>query len=498
MVLHVPGLMALVSLPICYVFAESYAIWPFVLTAVVAFGSGQLLFRLFRYSGETNLNHAMMIAALTWLFVSLIGALPFWLVAQRMVDMPETTATALAFRNPINAVFESFSGFTSTGLTVATDPSMLPASLQWWRSFTEWIGGAGVIVLILSVIGSTSSIFQLYYSEGRTDKLAPSMSSTVRTIWWIYLAYTIAATLLLRLVGIPWWEALNHAMAAISTGGFDISGNSITDYDLVARTAVLFIMLAGATSFAVHYQVLTRRNILLLWRDEQHRLLWLVSIGVALLVMWENWWFNGALYWDDSLFQVVSALTTTGFGTVSLQQWSVTTHLLIVFTMIIGGAAGSTVGGIKLIRLVYLYKGLQWRLKRISLRPHQVMRYEVNGKAVSADDAGSAVETAGVLAVIWILLIMVGTFVMLHVVPASYTLSDVIFEVASAQGNVGLSIGIVGPSLHWVGKLVLILHMYMGRLEILPVFFMLFVLLRPFGRETQRVQREHEVRVEDS
>lgn len=494
MVLHVPGLMAIVSLPICYFSGERYAIWPFVFTALVSFGSGQVLFRLFRDAGETNLDHAMVIAAISWAFVSLIGACPFWLIAHSLADSASASTTVLAFRSPLNALFESCSGFTSTGLSVALDPGSLPRSLQWWRSFTEWVGGAGVIVLLLSIIGTTTHMFRLYYSEARIEKLAPSVTSTVRTIWWIYLAYTGVAIVLLLLVGVPWWEALNHAMTAISTGGFSVTGRSIADYAPVARLVLVCIMLAGATSFAVHYHVLTERRGSLLWRDGQQRLLWMLTAVLTFLVMGENLWFGGALLWNDSLFQVVSALTTTGFGTVDLRSWNAATHLLLTIAMLIGGAAGSTGGGVKIIRILYLAKGLQWRLSSISRRPHQVMRYEVNGKAISAEEARNAVEAAGVLTAVWVLLIVGGTFVMLHVAPADYALNAVIFEVASAQSNVGLSVGIVGPGLHWVGKLVLILHMYLGRLEILPVLFVFFALFGKLEQETQRAQRVHTLR----
>jgi len=488
-VLHVPGLMALASLPICYLFQEYYAIWPFVWTALIALAVGQLLYRVFQCSDEAYLDQAMVIAALSWVCVSLLGALPFLLIAANLTEQPQVSQTVQAFRQPWNALFESFSGFTATGLTVALDPSALPRSLQWWRSFTEWIGGAGIIVLILSVVGSTSGIFRLYFSEARTDRLAPSVSSTVRTIWWIYLLFTILGVLLLRLTGVPWWEALNHGMTGIATGGFDITGTSVARYDERSRAVVILVMILGAISFSVHYQVLVRRHIPKLWRDAQQRVFWVFLLLGPLVLALENFWFERAFLWSDSAFQWVSALTTAGFSTTDERAWSTTTQLLLSLAMIIGGAAGSTASGIKLNRVMYLYKGMVWRIQRILLPPHQLLRYQVGDGSLSEEDANNQVESAGVLVILWLAMLGLGVFIMLHMLPEQFPLSEVVFEMASAQSNVGLSVGITGPDLHWAGKLVLILFMYMGRLEIVPVFILGFALLRRMGIMAQPTSR---------
>jgi trk system potassium uptake protein TrkH len=378
----------------------------------------------------------------------------------------------LAFQQPWNALFESFSGFTDTGLSVAVSPSQLPYSLQWWRSFTEWVGGVGVIVLMLSILRPGAGMHQLYYSEGREEKILPSVRATVRAIWWIYVLYTLLSVLLLRLVGMPWWPAINYGLTSLATGGFGMTDHSIGDYGLGVRLAVMLIMLVGATSFAVHYQVLRRRHWQVLWQDEQHQALWwMVGLG-SLVLFIENYWSQGLLLWIDTFFQWISALSTTGLQSVDFHLWSPTSQLLLSFAMFVGGAAGSTAGGLKQIRLVFLAKGVGWRLRRIMLPPHAVMRYQVNREGLSESEATRLVEAAGILATLWAVLFWGGVLVLLHVVPERFTLSDVIFEIASAQGNVGLSIGITHPDLPWVGKLVLILEMWMGRLEILPVLIL--------------------------
>lgn len=487
LLLHVPGVMALASLPVCFVFREYYAIWPFLWTALVSLGSGQLLYRCFYKTAEAaGLRPAMLTVALGWGLIPLLGAIPLMAIATHLATSPEAPLTVLEFQHPWNAVFESYSGFTGTGLSVALRPSELPHSLQWWRSFTEWIGGVGVIVLVLSVLEPATDDYYLYHAEGREKKIGLTVTSTAKWIWRIYLLYTGLSVLLLRLVGMSWWSALNHGMTAIATGGFSVTDNSLSDYSSVIQLAVVPIMIAGAISFSTHYQLLSQGRLTALWQSAQHRALWLL-LGVGTLVLLlENYWFRGSFLWVDTLFQWTSALTTCGLSTVKLQTWSPSAQLLLSLAMVFGAASGSTVGGLKLSRVVALYKGVLWRFRRISLRPHELMRYTINGEVLKELQANRRVEAAAILGTIWLMLLGVGVFTLTHVVWPQYDLSNVILEVASAQGNVGLSTGITHSSLHWVGKLTLILLMWMGRLEIIPVLMLLSLPLKPLRQAVCR------------
>lgn len=483
LLLHVPGVMALVSVPVCMWFGEYYAISAFVWTAIAALGTGQLLYRLCRNTSEAaRLRHAMLTVAISWGIIPLFGSLPFWAIASKLSTSPLTPLTILNFQAPLNAIFESFSGFTSTGLSVALLPSQLPYSLQWWRSFMEWIGGVGMIVLVLSVLEPSTNAYNLYYAEAREKKIALTVTGTVRKIWKIYLLYTVLGVLLLRLVGMPWWEAINHAMTAIATGGFAITDDSIGAYNLVVQLAIVVMMIVGAISFSTHYQLLKQRRLSVLWQDRQHQALWLLLVVGTLVLALENYWFSGSFLWLDSLFQWVSALATCGFSTVKLQFWSPSAKLLLSLAMIMGAAAGSTGGGIKLSRVVSLSKGLLWRFQRLALKPHQLMRYKLQGTVITEVEASRQVEAAAVLLVLWIILLLIGVLVLLHVVLPQYNLSDVILETSSALGSVGLSTGITHPDLHWLGKTTLILFMWMGRLEIIPVIVLFSALLRPLKR----------------
>lgn len=480
--LHIPGVMALVSLPVCLVFGESYAIWPFVLTALVSLGLGQLLYRLFHQAEAAELQHTMLIVALSWGIIPFLGAIPFVAIASYLAAFPETPQTIREFQYPLNAVFEAVSGFTSTGLTMALDSSKLPHSLQWWRSFMEWIGGVGVIVLMLSVLEPSTDPYQLYQAGGRQKKIAPTVTGTVRNIWKIYLLYTVLSVLLFALVGMPWWDALNHGMTGIATGGFSITGKNLSEYGALVQIATIPVMIAGAISFSTHSQLLSQRRLSALWRNTQHRALWLLLLFGTILLLLEHYSFSGSLRWLDSLFQWTSALTTCGFNTIEVETLSSSAKLLMSLAMIFGGASGSTCGGLKLNRIVALYKAVVWHFRQISLKPDEHMHYEVNGEELSETEANHRIKTAAVLATLWLGCLGVGVLVLLQVVQSKYTVPDVLFEAASAMGTSGLSVGISNPDLHGVGKLVLILFMWMGRVEIIPVL-VLFSSLLPLLRE---------------
>jgi trk system potassium uptake protein TrkH len=418
----------------------------------------------------------MIIAAAGWLLVSLLGSLPFYLIALKLSDQPGTPQTVLYFTQPINALFESVSGYTSTGLTMTFHPSELPRTLQWWRSFTEWIGGVGVIVLMLSIIsGPGPRFWSLYYAEARQEKIHPSIRSTVRTIWWIFILYTVGSILLLQVAGMPWWDAINHAMAGIATGGFTVTDRSIASYgSLWIELALLSIMLFGAISFAVHYQLLHGRKVRVLWEDQQTCwLLALLLFGVFLLSLEEILQLEPLPAIRAAAFQFTSALTCTGFQTVDLHGWSATAKLILAAGMTVGGAAGSTAGGIKVIRLMILAKGIGWRLKRLISAPNVLVRFRLGGTSFDDAEASQRIIDAALIAALWLFFLAVGVVVLLHTVPESFGLSDIIFEVASAQSNVGLSTGITGPEMATAAKLVICFNMWIGRLEIIPVLLFL-------------------------
>jgi trk system potassium uptake protein TrkH len=472
----VVGVMALLSLAVPVIFHEEYALRPLIITAAASFALGALLYFPFRNAGETKLKHGMIIAAFGWLLVAALGSLPFILTALFAQDSGAASQTLLYFRDPANAFFESVSGYTGTGLTMAARADLLPKTLQWWRSFIEWIGGMGVIVLMLTILAGPrpgAGNYSLYYAEARGEKIHPSIVSTLRTMWWIFLLYTFISTVALWGAGMPIWEALNHAMTGISTGGFSVTDNSIASYNSVAIELVLLpIMLFGAISFAVHYELM-RGNGKILRQDEQTRWLFLLmTVGVLFLTL-ENGWSLGPLRsLRDSTFQFVSAMTCTGFQTANIGSWSATAKLLLAGGMVFGGAAGSTAGGIKIMRLLILSKGVGWRFRKIVSPRGAIVPFRIGSTVVDESEVGHRLEDASLITFLWLIFLVAGVITLLHTVPSHFTLSDVIFEVASAQGNVGLSVGITGPMMSTVSKLALCFNMWIGRLEIIPVLML--------------------------
>jgi len=388
--------------------------------------------------------------------------------------------------SPLSAVFESTAGWTGTGLTMVQNETELPKTLQFYRSLTQWIGGIGVIVLTLTILARPGTgSFTLYRSEGREQKIRPSIISTVRTIWWIFLLYTILGVILLFIVGIfvsepvGLWEALNHCMTGLSTGGFSVTDGSVAHYGVVMRLAIIFLMVMGAIAFAAHFDLLTGKIRKFLSDVQTRALILLIFMGGVVLTLvnvgvYDN---NFLLSLKESMFQFISALTCTGFATTDLSAWTNTGLLVMSSAMILGGAAGSTAGGIKLFRGILLGKGTAWRTKRIFYPPRAVFNYTLGGKSISREEALDEVNEAAVISFMWIILLFFGVLVVTLSVPGEQ-IGNVIFEVCSAQGNVGLSTGITQLHMPFVAKFMLILNMWIGRLEIIPILVLIRAVLR--------------------
>jgi len=481
----VVGLMATLSLLVPLAFGEGFAFAPLAITAGISFALGAALYFPFRNAGEAELKHGMIIAAFGWLLVAALGSLPFVLTAL-FAKGNGASETLLYFKDPASAFFEAVSGYTGTGLTMAARADLLPKTLQWWRSFTEWIGGMGVIVLMLAILAGPrpgAARYSLYYAEARGEKIHPSVTSTLRTMWWIFLLYTFISIVALWGAGMPVWESINHAMTAISTGGFSVTDNSIATYDSVAIEIVLIpIMFLGAISFAVHYEMIRGKGKVL-WRDFQTRwFLAIALIGVVFLTLENLLVIGGSGAVRHSAFQLVSAITCTGFQSVPsadlLSVWSPTGKLLLAAAMFIGGAAGSTAGGIKIMRMLILLKGVQWRFRKIVSPRKAIVPFRIGVSTIDESEVGHRLEDAALIAFLWLILLGLGIVILLHTVSQDYTLSDVVFEVASAQGNVGLSVGITQPTMSLASKLMLCFNMWIGRLEIIPVLMLVRALFR--------------------
>ena len=402
-----------------------------------------------------------------WIAVSLVGAIPY------------VIAGALG---PVDALFESVSGFTTTGSTVIQDTTIIPRALLLWRAMTQWLGGMGIIlftIAILPLLGiGGMQLFKAEVPGPVADKVRPRLAATARTLWLVYVGLTAAEWVALRLAGVGGYEALCHAFTTLATGGFSTRNTSVGEFgsSAVEWIVILFMLLAGI-NFVLHYRVLTGRAKQV-WRDAELRY-FLGVVVVATLVLLVTTHEDGARILDSlrfAAFQAVSILTTTGYVTTDFEGWATLPLLVLLSLMVLGGMSGSTGGGIKSLRALLAIRSLRATLHRL-IHPH----------AVKPVKYGGAVVSESVLSGIWAFLtayLLIGLAGAAVVAAYGYDLLTAISASMTAIGNVGPGLGEVGAYdnfAHFPGvvKLVLAGCMLFGRLEI-------FTLLALFTREFWR------------
>jgi len=468
------GLMSVATLPVAASWGEHGMLLPFAIGAGLAFALAAALYFPFRGEAEAHLKHGLVIAATGWLLASLLCGVPLFIAAHS-----PNAGGASVFADYGNAWFEAMSGFTTTGLTMAVHPERLPHVLQWWRSFMQWIGGIGIIVMVLGLIPTPMRQGRALFFSEHDAKIHPTVSATIRSIWWIYLLYTFMGVILLWSVGMGMWDAINHTMAALSTGGFSTDAASMAHYSgWGVRLVVLLLMFLGALNFATHYDLLQGKKLSFHGNFLQAGCLLLFCAGAIGVLILENVPSTPSPSLATSAFQAVSALTTTGFQTESLLEWSEGAKLILILLMFIGGTSGSTAGGIKVMRAVMLIRGMGWWLSRAISSPSRLVGFRVGRERLTPEEADSRVHGAAVIFFAWLVCTLGGTLVLMHFIPEGYTLADSLFEVVSAQSTVGLSVGITHPEMSVIAKLVLIVNMWMGRVEVLPVLVMFRAIFR--------------------
>jgi trk system potassium uptake protein TrkH len=491
----------LLCLLVSILYGETYSALSFLGAAAVTGGAGTLAYRGCRGAADPQRRHALMIAGAGWFVTAGFGALPFLVaayltppdVAQVFVPPGQTYASSLVhFRNPLHAFFESMSAYTTTGLTMAVHEPSVGRGLLFYRSLGQWIGGAGVIVLSLAIIPRPRAVggLELYQSETTGMKLRPSIVGTARAIWKIYIGVTLASAVYLlvaTLVVLPEYglgpslfDAVNHAMTGQSTGGFSTLDDSIAGYGSYAMDLVhLLPMILGAISIPLYYSFLRSRSPRVFWRDAQFRsMLMLFGVLTPLLVLALVGSAGAADPLREGLFQVISAVSTTGWQTSSIADWPDSAVLLIVWgAMLVGGAAGATVGGMKIIRAYILTRAVGWRIRRVFLPEGAVVPFRVGERTLGSGEMQREVADAAVFAFLYLLILLIATAVTAHLMGPDFTLADAIFEAASAQGTVGLSSGITDPSMPVGIELAFIFQMWVGRLEIFPVVVLLRALM---------------------
>ena len=445
------GLMCLIPLIFDLIYFE-FDILSFVIPGAISILIGLFDLTYFdkRVDKKIRLKHGMMISSFAWLWASLIGGFVF------------TLATGIS---PLDGVFESMSALTGTGITLFVDVEILPHSILFFRALEQWIGGLGVVVMVIGVLtkpGSVSS--KLYQSEAREERIKPSIKNTLEKTLQIYVIYTIAGIILYLLAGMPVFDSICNTFSIISTGGMSIKNANMGFYqnDLIYFISIV-LMILGATSFMVHYKVIKTRGKSLI-NDLQFKIIISVIAIVTLML-----YLVSNIVPMDLLFTVVSAITTTGASVATpnvMASWPSFVIICLMCLMLTGGSNGSTVGAIKLVRMITFFKGIYRHIREIMSPEGRVVAVKLHGHKIPE----KSIAQAGSFITLYMMFIM---FTWALFCLFGYDPFRSLFAAMSLQGNNGLELGIITPTLHPVLKLVSMFDMWTGRLEIYPVLITL-------------------------
>jgi len=472
--LHVPGVLAVPCLLVALLAGEQALLLPFGVTALLSIGLGQAGYHLHRPHSEAVPNAVRLAGlAVAWLLAAALATIPFlWAGLEAL-----TAETARAYGTPLSAYFEALSGLTGTGLSMSADPSALPHALQFWRSVLEWAGGIGIVLLAALFLHPGMPLKALYESEIHIGASSDMNTSQLATrLLLIYAGLTAVASLVFLLAGMPAWEALNHGITGLSTGGFSVRPDSFASYSSSIKIVGAAVVFVGATSFAVHYRLLVERDLGAL-RSRQLGLFLVLAVLITGTVVVLDAWLANEMTFADALFNTMSSLGTCGFSSVAVSAWHPTYVPLLTIAMVLGAQLGSTGGGIKLERVVEVARGVAHGFVRL----HPDDGRALDPEQVKAEHAAlKRFWQAAVVVLLYFVTLGLGTFALLLAVQGTVPFIDVFFEAASALSNVGLSTGLTGPDLTPFGKVVLIGLMWAGRLELLSlVILVLLPVVRP-------------------
>ncbi|MCZ6900697.1 MAG: TrkH family potassium uptake protein [Bacteroidetes bacterium] len=463
LLLMLNGLFMLLCLPVSYYFIDHN--W----TSLISSGSisiftGFITWYLTRKSESKELRKrdGYLIVTLGWITMSLFGTLPYLISG----SIPLFT----------DAFFETISGFTTTGATILNEIEQMPPSILFWRSLTQWIGGMGIIVLAVAILPFLGiGGMQLFVAEApgfSPDKLQPRIRETAKRLWLIYVGLTALEIVLLKLGGMSYFDAFNHGLTTMATGGFSTKQESIAYFSSpFIQYIIIVFMFLGGTNFTLIYFGLKGR-FRSIWRNEEYRTYTWGIIITALIVTVVVFGGSGEDFEESfrySLFQVVAIITTTGYVTADYTSWAPFATVLFLVLMFFGASAGSTSGGVKIVRHLILLKNSFLELKR-QLHPSGIIPVRLNGKAIPPD------INFNILAFIMIYITIFATGSILMAM-MGVEFETAIGAVAATLGNVGPGIGAVGPASNYadiplIGKWLLAFFMLVGRLELFTVLIL--------------------------
>lgn len=456
------GIFLLSPILVAIIYKEYYLLENLILAAIVPLIIGITLIAIFkRHNIYLGIKDSYLIVTCGWLCSTLFGVLPFYLTK----SIPSFT----------DAFFETMSGFTTTGASILNDIESLPHAILFWRSIIQWLGGMGIIVLsiiILPSIGGGLSLFDAEAPGYNIEKFHPRIKENAKRLWIIYFLFTLAETLLLWIAGMTLFDALCHSFTTMATGGFSTKNTSIAYYSSphIQYILIIFMIIAGI-NFSLHYFGL-KFNFRQIFKNEEFKfylgfiLFFSILIFLTLIYSGTN---NYEKAFRDSLFQVVSIITTTGFSTLDYTSWNQFCIVILFLLMFIGGCTGSTSGSIKTIRIALLLKNSSLELKRL-LHPNAIIPTRFNQLPVS----NQLITNVLAFVAIYLFIFISGSII---ISIFGYDMESSFGAVASCLGNIGPGLGKFGPSfsyshLHDLGKWFLSFIMLVGRLELFTVLIL--------------------------
>lgn len=462
-ILIAEALLMLLPLSVAFYYHESGTPWAFVATAAILLVCGFLLEVKRPRHRRIYAREGFMIVAISWMLISAFGALPFLFTG--------------AIQNPVDALFETVSGFTTTGATILTDIESLPKSVLFWRSFTHWIGGMGVLVFVLAFLpqreNQSMHILRAEVPGPTMGKLVSKTMMTARILYVIYFALTILEIILLFAGGMPFFDSVTTAFATAGTGGFSVRNASIAAYDsLYAEVVISVFMILFGVNFNLYFLLLTRQFSRVFKSEELRWYLGIIAFSTAVIALnilpqYEH--ITTALRYAG--FQVATIITTTGFATADYTQWPIFSQMVLLALFCIGACAGSTGGGFKVERLMVLCKSVLSQIKK-SLNAREVVAVKVDEKTLDSKYVYSVLTYLG----LYVIVVFVGVFFVSFGV---VDMQEAIGAVLTCFNNVGPAFGRLSPvgnfsALPAFTKLILSFLMLAGRLEIYPMLIVFY------------------------
>lgn len=436
---------------------------PLLFSSLIAAVTGIVAVFLCRERGVVRYREAFALVTFSWVAAAIFGSLPYLLSG--------------SLTNPVDAIFETISGFTTTGASVITDVESLPRGILFWRSMTHWLGGMGIIVLIVALLSQlgvgANLVFRAEVPGPVDDKLTPRVRETARILWLTYVTLSALETILLMLAGMNLFDALCHTFGTVATGGFSTKNQSVGAYSnpAIEWIIIVFMLLSGA-NFALYYRALNRRSLIVFWKDSEFKFYLTIILTAALVIsaiLGKSLPAGEALF-RTAAFQVVSIMTTTGFATADFACWPAPAQLVLLFLMFIGGCSGSTGGAIKVGRILLLVKQSFLELKRL-IHPRGIFSVCYCNRNIAETVLINVMQFFFLYIVIYAVCSLVLCFL-----EGDYLLS--FSAVAATFGNVGPGLGAVGPASNYFAlsnpsKLLLSFLMLLGRLEIYTIMVLL-------------------------